>query len=148
MTAIAVVGIDCRFPGAPNKDAFWQLLMDGVVTDTEVPSQRWDVDAYYHPDGAAGSMNTRRGHFIDDVDAFDNDHFGIAPIEAAALDPQQRLLLQTAWRALEDGGIDPRSIAQESQLANPECRLLFKGLESYSTFAVSRDCVTVRAGGL
>ncbi len=93
MTPIAVVGIDCRFPGAPDKDAFWRLLMDGIVTDTEVPSQRWDIDTHYHPDGVAGSMNTRRAHFIDDVDAFDNDFFGIAPIEAAALDPQQRLLL-------------------------------------------------------
>jgi acyl transferase domain-containing protein len=111
VTSIAVVGIDCRFPGAPDKDAFWRLLMDGVVTDTEVPLQRWDIDAYYHPDGVAGSMNTRRAHFIDDVDAFDNDFFGIAPIEAAALDPQQRLLLQASWRALEDGGIDPRSLA-------------------------------------
>ena len=111
MTPIAVVGIDCRFPGAPDKDAFWRLLMDGVVTDTEVPSQRWDIDTYYHPNGVAGSMNTRRAHFIDDVDAFDNDFFGIAPIEAAALDPQQRLLLQASWRALEDAGIDPRSLA-------------------------------------
>ena len=111
MTPIAVVGIDCRFPGAPDKDAFWRLLMDGVVTDTEVPLQRWDIDAYYHPDGVAGSMNTRRAHFIDDVDAFDYDFFGIAPIEAAALDPQQRLLLQASWRALEDAGIDPRSLA-------------------------------------
>ena len=111
MTPIAVVGIDCRFPGAPDKDAFWRLLMDGVVTDTEVPSQRWDIDAYYHPDGVAGSMNTRRAHFIDDVDAFDYDFFGIAPIEAATLDPQQRLLLQASWRALEDAGIDPRSLA-------------------------------------
>ncbi|BBX96242.1 type I polyketide synthase [Mycobacterium lacus] len=111
MIPIAVVGIDCRFPGARDKDAFWRLLMDGVVTDAEVPSQRWDIDTYYHPDGAAGSMNTRRAHFIDDVDAFDNEFFGIAPVEAAALDPQQRLLLQTAWRALEDAGIDPRSLA-------------------------------------
>lgn len=111
MTPIAVIGIDCRFPGAPDKDAFWRLLMDSVVTDTEVPLQRWDVDAYYHPGGAAGSMNTRRAHFIDDVDVFDYDFFGIAPIEAAALDPQQRLLLQASWRALEDAGIDPRSLA-------------------------------------
>jgi acyl transferase domain-containing protein len=108
---IAVVGIDCRFPGAPDKEAFWRLLMDGVVTDTEVPSQRWDVDTFYRPDGVTGSMNTRRAHFIDDVDAFDNDFFSIAPIEAAALDPQQRLLLQASWRALEDAGIDPRSLA-------------------------------------
>jgi acyl transferase domain-containing protein len=108
---IAVIGIDCRFPGAPHKDAFWRLMMDGVVTDTEVPTQRWDVDTYYQPDAPPGSMNTRRGHFIDDVDAFDNDFFGIAPIEAAALDPQQRLLLQSSWRAIEDAGIDPRSLA-------------------------------------
>ena len=111
MIPIAVVGIDCRFPGAPDKDAFWRLMMDGVVTDTEVPTQRWDVDTFYQPDGAPGSMNTRRGHFIDNMDAFDNDFFGIAPIEAAALDPQQRLLLQSSWRALEDAGIDPRSLA-------------------------------------
>jgi acyl transferase domain-containing protein len=108
---IAVVGIDCRFPGAPDKDAFWRLMMDGVVTDTEVPTQRWDVNDFYQPGGPPGSMNTRRGHFIDKVDAFDNDFFGIAPIEAAALDPQQRLLLQSSWRALEDAGIDPRSLA-------------------------------------
>ena len=110
MIPIAVVGIDCRFPGAPDKDAFWRLLMDGEVADSEVPSQRWDVDAYYRADGAPGSMNTRRGHFIDDVDAFDNDFFGIAPVEAGALDPQQRLLLESSWRAIEDAGIDPRSL--------------------------------------
>ncbi|WP_018602451.1 type I polyketide synthase [Mycobacterium sp. 155] len=111
MIPIAVIGIDCRFAGAPDKDAFWRLMMDAVVTDTEVPTQRWDVDDFYRPDGAPGSMNTRRGHFIDNVDAFDNDFFGIAPVEAAALDPQQRLLLQSSWRALEDAGIDPRSLA-------------------------------------
>ena len=110
MMPIAVVGVDCRFPGAPDKDAFWRLLMDGVVADSEVPSQRWDVDAYYRSDGAPGSMNTRRGHFIDDVDTFDNDFFGIAPIEAGALDPQQRLLLESSWRAIEDARIDPRSL--------------------------------------
>ncbi len=114
MTPIAVVGIDCRFPGAPDKDAFWRLMMDGVVTDTEVPPQRFDVNTFYHPDGVAGSMNTRRAHFIDDVDAFDNDFFGIAPVEAAALDPQQRLLLQSSWRALEDAGMDPRSLVGTS----------------------------------
>src|SRR5262249_15206629 len=67
--------------------------------------------ALHRPDGGAGPTTPRRAHFIDDVDAFDNDFFGIAPIEAAALDPQQRLLLQASWRALEDAGIDPRSLA-------------------------------------
>ena len=111
MIPIAVVGIDCRFPCAPDKDAFWQVLLDGVVTDTEVPAQRWNVDTYYDPQGSPGTMNTRRGHFIDSVDAFDHNFFGIAAVEAAALDPQQRLLLEASWRAIEDAGIDPRSLA-------------------------------------
>jgi acyl transferase domain-containing protein len=111
VTPIAVTGIDCRFPGARDKEAFWRLLMGGVVTDSDVPSQRWDVNAHYHGDGRPGSMNTRRAHFIDDVDAFDNGFFGIAPIEASTLDPQQRLLLQSSWRAIEDSGTDPRSLA-------------------------------------
>lgn len=111
VTPVAVVGIDCRFPGAADKESYWRLLLDASVTDTEVPAHRWDVDSAYHPDGVVGTMNTRRAHFIDDVDAFDNDFFGIAPIEAAGLDPQQRLLLQASWRALEDAGIDPRSLA-------------------------------------
>lgn len=111
MTPIAVVGIDCRFPGAVGKDEFWRLLMDGVVTDVEIPSQRWDMDRYYHADGIAGTTNTRRAHFLEDVDAFDCAFFGITAPEAAALDPQQRLLLQTSWRALEDAGIDPKSLA-------------------------------------
>ena len=28
MIPIAVVGVDCRFPSAPDKDAFWRLLME------------------------------------------------------------------------------------------------------------------------
>ncbi|WP_246541064.1 type I polyketide synthase [Mycobacterium spongiae] len=106
-----MTGIDCRFPGAPDRDAFWRLLMDGVVTDTEVPKQRWDIDAYYSAGGGPGTTNTRRAHFIDNADAFDNSFFGIAPVEAAALDPQQRMLLESSWRAIEDAGIDPRSLA-------------------------------------
>lgn len=114
MTPIAVVGIDCRFPGAADKDAFWRLLLDGMVADTEIPSQRWNIDNYYHPEGVPGSTNSRRAHFLDDVDAFDSEFFGVAPVEAAVLDPQQRLLLQTSWRALEDAGIDPKSLAGTS----------------------------------
>ncbi len=36
--------------------------------------------------------------------------FGISPAEATGLDPQQRLLLEVSWEALEDAGLDPRSL--------------------------------------
>jgi acyl transferase domain-containing protein len=111
MTEIAVVGIDCRFPGAATVDALWQLLMNGDVATSTVPGSRWDVDRFHSDAGRPGTMNTRYAHFIDDIDLFDNEFFGISPVEAAALDPQQRLVLQSAWRAIEDAAIDPRALA-------------------------------------
>ncbi|WP_199694285.1 type I polyketide synthase, partial [Sorangium cellulosum] len=108
---IAIVGIACRFPGAPSPEAFWALLRDGVDAISEVPADRWDVDALYAPDAAApGKMSTRWGGFLPDVDRFEPGFFGISPREAAQMDPQQRLALELSWEALEDAGILPASL--------------------------------------
>jgi acyl transferase domain-containing protein len=106
---LAVVGMGCRFPGGANDpEAFWRLLHDGVDAISEVPPDRWPVDAYYDPDPAApGKMNTRFGGFLDQVDGFDAPFFEISPREATAMDPQQRLLLEVAWEAFENAGISP-----------------------------------------
>ena len=102
---IAIVGIGCRFPGANDPVAFWQLLRDGVDAITEVPAERFDLNAFYDPDPQApGKISTRWGGFLDQVDRFDPHFFGISPREAARMDPQQRLLLEVAWEALEDAG--------------------------------------------
>ncbi|NJL23453.1 MAG: hypothetical protein HC895_25765, partial [Leptolyngbyaceae cyanobacterium SM1_3_5] len=46
--AIAIVGLGCRFPGgAETPEAFWQLLINGVDAVTEVPIDRWNVNAFY-----------------------------------------------------------------------------------------------------
>ena len=102
---IAIVGIGCRFPGARDPLAFWQLLRDGVDAITEVPAERFNFNAFYDPNPQApGKMSTRWGGFLEQVDQFDRHFFGISPREAARMDPQQRLLLEVAWEALEDGG--------------------------------------------
>lgn len=103
---IAIIGMGCRFPGGVNTpESFWKLLQDGVDAITEIPPERWDVDALYDADQAApGKTYVRRGGFIDDVDRFDPEFFGISPREAAHIDPQQRLLLEVSYEALEDAG--------------------------------------------
>ncbi|BDU05891.1 type I polyketide synthase [Nocardia cyriacigeorgica] len=108
---IAIVGIDCRFPGAADPAALWRLLIDGGEAITEVPADRWPVGDFHDPSGRPGTINNRSGGFLADADVFDHEFFGITPREAAAMDPQQRLLLHTAWRALEDATLDPRAQA-------------------------------------
>ncbi|BAY23186.1 beta-ketoacyl synthase [Calothrix sp. NIES-2100] len=109
---IAIVGIGCRYPGANNPEAFWQLLRNGVDAISEVPQQRWDVNSFYDPNRATpGKMNTRWGGFISEVDQFDAPFFGISPREAESLDPQQRLLLEICWEALENAGKAPSKLA-------------------------------------
>jgi myxalamid-type polyketide synthase MxaE and MxaD len=103
--AIAIIGIGCRFPGAEDARAFWNLLRNGVDAIREVPAQRFNLHDFYDPDPAApGKIVTRWGGFIEHVDQFDAHFFGISPREAARMDPQQRLLLEVAWEALEDAG--------------------------------------------
>ncbi len=106
---LAVIGMGCRFPGgADDPDSFWRLLHNGVDAIREVPADRWDIDAYYDPDpDAAGKTYVRNGGFLDRIDTFDPQFFGIAPREANSLDPQQRLLLEVTWEALENAAIPP-----------------------------------------
>ena len=109
---VALVGLACRFPGAADLEEFWSLLKAGRDAVGEIPDDRWDVDAYFHPDPAKpGMMYTRAGGFIADIDKFDAGFFGISPREARRIDPQQRLLLELTWEALESAGIVPETLA-------------------------------------
>ena len=112
MEPIAIIGIGCRFPGAKNPEAFWHLLKNGTDAITEVPSDRWDIDAFYDPEpGKPGTMYTRWGGFLEQVDGFDPEFFAISPKEAERMDPQQRLFMEVGWEALESAGIAPDRLA-------------------------------------
>jgi acyl transferase domain-containing protein/NADPH:quinone reductase-like Zn-dependent oxidoreductase/thioesterase domain-containing protein/acyl carrier protein len=113
---VAIVGIGCRFPGAVvDPDSFWKLLVEGRSGIREVPSDRWSVDRYYHPDPAvSGTMITKWGGFVDNLDTFDARFWGISPREAMRMDPQQRWLLEVAWEAIEDAGIAPQRLRGQS----------------------------------
>jgi acyl transferase domain-containing protein len=109
---IAIIGAGCRYPGGvKTPEDLWRVLRDGVDAVSEVPADRWDVDAYYNKDAKVpGKMVTRRGGFLDEVDGFDPQFFGISPREAMTMDPQQRLLLETANEALESAGLASGSL--------------------------------------
>ncbi|NRR30256.1 alpha/beta fold hydrolase [Oxalobacteraceae bacterium] len=112
MEAIAVIGCAGRFPGAASVEAYWDIL-NGIGTAIgDIPSSRFDIDAFYDPrPGTPGKTVARRGGFVADVDRFDHLFFGMTAREALAADPQQRLLLEAAWHALEDAAVVPAALA-------------------------------------
>ncbi|MGS2648750.1 type I polyketide synthase, partial [Streptosporangium sp. G12] len=138
--AVAIVGISCRLPHAPDPESFWRLLRDGRDAITEVPSGRWN----------SPETSSMRGGFIDGIAEFDAEFFGIAPNEAAMMDPQQRLVLELSWEALEDAGIVPESLRDTGTsvyigaMAGDYAQLLQGNVSRHSLTGLSRALLANR----
>lgn len=110
---VAVIGMACRLAGGNHTpEALWQSILAKRDASSEIPSWRWEP--YLNRDARnpeAIKNTTKRGYFLDALEAFDPVFFGISPKEAEQMDPQQRISLEVAWEALENAGIDPRSLS-------------------------------------
>ncbi|WP_433655215.1 type I polyketide synthase [Nocardia sp. CA-128927] len=112
---IAVIGVSCRLPKANNPGEFWRLIRSGGCAVARAPQRRWGTAIRQARDRGTGDRGVLdSGGFLDQVDRFDPEFFGISPHEAATMDPQQRLMLELAWEALEDAAIVPGSLSGTS----------------------------------
>ncbi len=105
-SAVAVVGMSGRFPGAPDLDTYWARLRDGVCSISTFTEKELLADGADPAEIGNPAYVPAQGHLAG-ADRFEADLFGFHRSEAAALDPQHRLLLETAWAALEDAGYAP-----------------------------------------
>ncbi|MGV9774032.1 beta-ketoacyl synthase N-terminal-like domain-containing protein [Streptosporangium sp. NPDC003464] len=101
--AIAVIGIAAQLPGAPVYDRFWDVLMSGKDQVEAAPRRRRELceplltEADPEPEFLTAA-------WLEDIDRFDAEFFGITPADARTMDPQQRRFLQVAYHCLEDAG--------------------------------------------
>ena len=109
---VAIIGMSCRFPGAPSVEDYWSLLSEGRSGVVEVPAARWNIDDYYTPDRRVpGGVYTRHGAFLPDIAGWDAEFFGFPPGEALRMDPQQRLLMELVCEGLDDAGTPAQRLA-------------------------------------
>lgn len=47
----AIVGLACRVPGAQNPSQLWKLIEEQRDVQRKMPEDRFNVDAFYHPEG-------------------------------------------------------------------------------------------------
>ena len=111
---IAIVGRAGRFPDAQNVDEFWDLLVSGQSVTGPLPEGRWTEYSQDPVMSAKMREQNIQGGYLDDIRTFDNEFFGLSPLEAENMDPQQRIMLELAWEALEDAHIPANRLRGES----------------------------------
>jgi len=83
-------------------------MREGKSAQSDVPNNRFDLEAWYHPDSnRPGSISTRGGYYLSHDESFrqfDPSFFGISPLEAASMDPQQKKLCEVVYESFESAG--------------------------------------------
>src|SRR5438094_7064039 len=107
-SALALIGMSGRFPGAQGVEAFWQNIAAGVksirlFSDEELLAAGVDPSLLQQPN------YVKAGTMLEAVDQFDAAFFGYTPREAETMDPQHRLFLECAWEALESAAYNPET---------------------------------------
>lgn len=101
---VAIVGMSCVLPKAPDLATFWANVVDGVYALDEIPDASWDWDLYFDADpDAKDKVYSRWGGYINPV-LFDPVTFGMPPNTLSSIEPMQLLALVGARAAIEDAG--------------------------------------------
>lgn len=110
---IAIVGIACRFAGdATSPEKLWELVSQGRDAWSLVPKDRFNLEAFYHPQSDRSStISMKGGYFLqEDPALFDTSFFNLTTEVAAAMDPQIRIQLETVFEAVESAGMPLSSV--------------------------------------
>lgn len=105
---IAIIGSGCRFPGSANTPSkLRELLRQPHDLLTKIPVDRFNAEAFYHPDPTHhGTTDVQKSYFLsEDPRRFDAQFFGIQPMESDSIDPQQRMLMETVYDSISAAGL-------------------------------------------
>lgn len=105
MNKIAIIGMACLFPGAPDLASYWSNIVRGFDATREVTDKEWSLADYYDKDATKfGLSYAKRGGFITEFAQFDPLKYGVMPSSVVGSDPDQMLTLKVAQDAMADAG--------------------------------------------
>jgi acyl transferase domain-containing protein/phosphopantetheinyl transferase len=112
-TDVAIIGMACIFPQAPNLGAFWENILGKIDAVAEAPKD-WGADLVYDPDSRTNDrIYTNRGGFLGELARFDPLEYGVMPKEVDGGEPEHFLALRVANDALRDAGCLDRAFPRE-----------------------------------
>lgn len=105
MGGVAIVGMACLFPGAPDIKAFWRNIVNKVDCISD-PPENWEGLAWYDPDSKESDrIYSKRAGYLKDLSRFDPIKYGIFPKAVEGSEPEHWLSLKIAYEAIADAGV-------------------------------------------
>ncbi|HBN26493.1 MAG TPA: hypothetical protein DD405_03375, partial [Desulfobacteraceae bacterium] len=102
---VAIVGMACIFPGAPDLQTFWENILSAKNAVGPIPEER-DLPGDWPGADETDRIFCTHGGFIDSNPSFSPLDYGVMPKICEKVDPEQLLIIQTVDKALKDAGID------------------------------------------
>ncbi|MDQ1152390.1 enediyne polyketide synthase [Sphingobacterium zeae] len=103
---VAIVGMDCRYPGANNINEFWDNIINLRQQFRRIPKDRLDLDYYYAADKSANDYTYSTMAAVLQGYNFDRLGYKIAKSTFDQTDMTHWMALDVATGALKDAGID------------------------------------------
>ena len=101
---IAIIGMACVLPGAPNVERYWENILHKVNSISDAPPE-WEAELFYEQDTKADDRTyCKRGGFLGKLAQFDPFSFGIMPNAVDGGEPDHYMALQASQDALKDCG--------------------------------------------
>jgi len=101
---VAVIGMACIFPAAPNLQAYWQNIVTKVDAVSDPPEDSW-ANIVYDPHSKENDrIYCKRGGYLGDLARFNPLDYGVMPLSVDGGEPDHYLALRLAHEALAHAG--------------------------------------------
>ena len=108
---MAIIGLAVKLPMADTANEFWTNIQNGVESIVDFPNSRANnIQPYLKIKYGESKQKFMQCGFLNNIDQFDYDYFGLSPKEAELTDPLHRLFFETAITALETAGYNGDNI--------------------------------------
>jgi acyl transferase domain-containing protein/phosphopantetheinyl transferase len=110
---VAIIGMACVFPNAPNLQTYWQNIVSKVDAITDPPEDGL-INRVFDPHSTANDrIYCKKGGYLADLPAFDSAEFGIMPVAVDGAEPEHFMALRVAHEALIDAGFPEKPFNRE-----------------------------------
>jgi acyl transferase domain-containing protein len=101
---VAIIGMACLFPGAPDAETFWENILAKVCAISD-PPEDWQADIFFDPNSHSNDrIYCKAGGYLKDLATFNPLEYGVMPMSIDGSEPDQFLALRVAHEALADAG--------------------------------------------